>query len=110
MSPDGKYLTGLTQGQIIDGAKKAEILVTLMQAHSLTKDQVVAVGDGANDLMMMAEAGMGIAYNAKPKVQLQASCKINVPSLLSFLYFLGFTESDIRDLDQATRPKIDFCK
>lgn len=106
MSHDGNF-TGLTQGQIIDGNKKAEILMTLMQAHSLTKDQVVAVGDGANDLMMMAEAGMGIAYNAKPKVQLQASCKINVPSLLSVLYFMGFNEDEIEQLERESRPKID---
>lgn len=108
ISADGKYFTGLTKGQIIDGEKKAEILVTLMQAHSLTRDQVIAVGDGANDLMMMKEAGLGIAYNAKPRVQLQASCRINVPSLLSILYFMGFNERDIVDLDRAARPKIDF--
>ena len=106
MSPDGKF-TGLTRGHIVDGNKKAEILLTLMQAHSLTKDQVIAIGDGANDLMMMAEAGMGIAYNAKPKVQLHASCKINVPSLISVLYFMGFNDADIEDLEKASCPKLE---
>ena len=78
-----------------------------MQAHSLNRDQVIAVGDGANDLIMMKEAGIGIAYNAKHMVQLQASCRINDPSLMTLLYFLGFNQEQIDQLEILTRPKIE---
>ena len=69
----------------------------------------MAVGDGANDLLMMKASGLGIAYNAKPKVQNQISCRINVPSLLSVLYFMGFSDDQISEIEFETRPKIDFC-
>lgn len=57
-----------------------------------------AVGDGANDLMMLAAAGTGIAFNAKPKVQENASVRLNQPSLKNVLYLLGLKAAEIRDI------------
>ncbi|KAJ1559872.1 hypothetical protein HK096_010804 [Nowakowskiella sp. JEL0078] len=70
ISTDGTFvLTGKTIGPIVDGQRKAELLNVIAQAEGVKLDQVVAVGDGANDLWMMAEAGLGVAFRAKPKVQ-----------------------------------------
>ncbi len=85
-------------GDIVDGQRKAELLGLLAQCHSLRSEQVMAVGDGANDLLMMTASGLGIAFNAKPKVQEQALCRINQPSLMNVLYFLGFDASQIQQL------------
>jgi phosphoserine phosphatase len=71
VSPDGKELTGMTVGSIVDAQRKAELLDVIAQSEKIEKDQVVAVGDGANDLIMLGAAGLGIAFNAKPKVQEQ---------------------------------------
>ncbi len=58
-------------------------------------EQVVAVGDGANDLLMLAEAGLGVAWNAKPRVQMEADARLNGESLLDLLYLFGFTDEEI---------------
>lgn len=71
MSWDGKTLTGETVGPVVDGIRKAELLDVLAQAEGVTPKQVIAVGDGANDLWMLNKAGLGIAFNAKPRVQQQ---------------------------------------
>lgn len=71
VSWDGKTLTGETVGPIVDGIRKAELLDVLAQAEGVTPKQVIAVGDGANDLWMLNKAGLGIAFNAKPRVQQQ---------------------------------------
>lgn len=68
-TPDGQTFTGEVTGPIVDGMRKAELLEVIAQAENLTPDQVIAVGDGANDLWMLAAAGLGIAFNAKPRVQ-----------------------------------------
>ncbi len=62
-------LVGETVGPIVDGERKAELLEVIAQAEGITPEQVIAIGDGANDLYMLAAAGLGIAFNAKPKVQ-----------------------------------------
>jgi len=62
-------LTGETLGPIVDGVRKAELLSVIAQAEGVSAEQVIAVGDGANDLWMLAAAGLGIAFNAKLKVQ-----------------------------------------
>lgn len=61
-------------------------------------NQVIAIGDGANDLPMMAKAGLGVAFNAKPAVQLIAPCRLNSKSLLDVLYLLGITKVEQEEL------------
>ena len=77
---DGK-LTGRILGDIVDGQTKADHLVKLRDALGLGPNQTIAIGDGANDLKMMAEAGVGVAYHAKPVVQQQASYALNFVGL-----------------------------
>ncbi|KAL2913428.1 Phosphoserine phosphatase [Polyrhizophydium stewartii] len=98
VSADGAHLTGETYGPIVDGRRKAELLVQIAAEHGIPHDQVVAVGDGANDLLMMGAAGLGIAYNAKPKVQEQAAARINQPSLLNVLHIMGLSWAEIQEL------------
>ncbi|KAJ2959525.1 hypothetical protein NQZ79_g5035 [Umbelopsis isabellina] len=71
VSSDGLFLTGETVGATVDGMRKAELLEVIAQAEGVSLDQVIAVGDGANDLWMLGKAGLGIAFNAKPLVQEQ---------------------------------------
>lgn len=73
---DGK-LTGKVLGNIVDAQGKADWLMRIRQQLNLQKDQVIAIGDGANDLKMLAEAGTGIAYHAKPVVREKARYAIN---------------------------------
>jgi phosphoserine phosphatase len=77
---DGK-LTGKVLGEIVDGQSKADFLVQKRDELGLTPDQVIAIGDGANDLTMMRVAAAGIAYHAKPIVQAQASYSLNYVGL-----------------------------
>lgn len=75
------YLTGTTQGSIINAQAKADFIDELCKKHSLNAAQVIAVGDGANDLEMMKVAGLSIAYHAKKIVAEQADIAINVGGL-----------------------------
>ena len=77
---DGK-LTGRILGDIVDADRKAQELIKLRDELGLKTSQTIAIGDGANDLKMMAVAGIGIAYHAKPVVQLQATYAINFVGL-----------------------------
>jgi phosphoserine phosphatase SerB len=97
-SNDGAMLLGETHGPIVDGQRKAELLEVLAQAESIGPEQVIAIGDGANDLLMLAAAGLGIAFNAKPRVQEKARTRINQKSLLNVLYLLGYSDKDITQL------------
>jgi phosphoserine phosphatase len=73
---DGK-LTGRVLGDIVDAQVKANELIKLRDQLGLSAAQTIAIGDGANDLKMMAAAGAGVAYHAKPVVQAQASYALN---------------------------------
>jgi len=91
---DGK-LTGNYVGEIVDGEMKAELLKKLAFKEDLHLEQVIAVGDGANDLPMLNLAGLGIAFHAKPLVQESAENAISSLGLDSLLYLLGFRDREI---------------
>lgn len=89
---DGK-LTGRYVGEIVDGKRKAELLRLIAQFENINIAQTIAVGDGANDLPMLAVAGLGIAFHAKPKVKQTAKQSISTIGLDGILYFIGFKDS-----------------
>ena len=91
---DGK-LTGNYLGDIVDGKRKAELLKLIAQVEKIDLEQVIAVGDGANDLPMLNIAGLGIAFHAKPKVKENAQQSISTIGLDGVLYFLGFRDIHI---------------
>lgn len=88
-------LTGELTGAIVDAEAKANHLLTLAEVEGVDLSQVVAVGDGANDLKMMAVAGLGVAWRAKPRVQVEAGARLNGESLLDLLFLFGFTRGEI---------------
>ncbi len=96
IGPDGK-LTGNYTGDIVDGPRKRDLLRLLAQAENINIEQTIAVGDGANDLPMLAEAGLGIAFHAKPKVKAEAAQSISTIGIDGVLYFLGFKDSYMED-------------
>lgn len=95
VGPDGK-LTGNYVGDIVDGKRKKELLRLLAQVENINIAQTIAVGDGANDLPMLSEAGLGIAFHAKPKVKAEAGQSISTIGIDGVLYFLGFKDSYIK--------------
>ena len=90
-------LTGRYIGDIVDGKRKAELLKLIAQVEQVNLAQTIAVGDGANDLPMISEAGLGIAFHAKPRVKATAQQSINNIGLDGVLYFLGFKDSYLGD-------------
>ena len=90
---DNGKLTGRYVGDVVDGRRKAELLKLIAQVEKVHLAQTIAVGDGANDLPMISEAGLGIAFHAKPRVQANADQSINTLGLDGVLYFLGFKDS-----------------
>lgn len=87
-------LTGKVVGGVVDGAKKAQLLKKLAKAENISLQQVIAVGDGANDLPMLSLAGLGIAFHAKPKVKRGARQSISTLGLDSILFLMGFRERE----------------
>ncbi|HKK01345.1 MAG TPA: phosphoserine phosphatase SerB, partial [Desulfuromonadales bacterium] len=92
-------VAGKVDGAIVDGARKAQLLEEIAGREGITLDQVIAIGDGANDLPMLGKAGLGIAFNAKARVREQADTHINQQSLESILYLLGLSEREMTELD-----------
>lgn len=90
---DTGHLTGNYVGEIVDGRRKAELLRLIAQVEKVDLQQTIAVGDGANDLPMLSEAGLGIAFHAKPRVVENAQQSINTIGIDGVLYFLGFKDS-----------------
>jgi phosphoserine phosphatase len=86
-------LTGRYVGDVVDGHRKAELLKLIAQVEKVNLAQTIAVGDGANDLPMISAAGLGLAFNAKPRVVATAKQSINTIGLDGVLYFLGFKDS-----------------
>jgi phosphoserine phosphatase len=86
---DGDLLSGKVAGRIINAQVKANILEELARKEGLRLEQVIAIGDGANDLLMLAKAGMGIAFHAKEKVRREASLNVGHGPMTTILYYLG---------------------
>ncbi|MGI5950240.1 MAG: phosphoserine phosphatase SerB [Brooklawnia sp.] len=97
---DGK-LTGRVQGPVVDRAAKAEILREFAAEEGLPLSRTVAIGDGANDLDMLAAAGLGVAFNAKPAVRASADTSLNMPYLDAVLFLLGFSREEVEDAAAA---------
>jgi len=89
-------LTGRIRGKIIDARRKAEALDEICRQEGITRDEVVAVGDGSNDRIMVANAGLGIAFNAKEILNKVADGAITKDHLKGVLYCLGITDLDLR--------------
>jgi phosphoserine phosphatase len=87
-------LTGRIKGDIVDGARKAELLKKIAKKEKISLKQVIAVGDGANDLPMLDIAGLGIAFHAKPVVREEAEQAISNLGLDAILYFLGLRDRE----------------
>lgn len=92
-------LTGKVKGDIIDGQMKARLLRQLAEQEGISTEQVIAVGDGANDLPMLAIAGLGIAFHAKPIVKQQAQHSIATLGLDAILYLLGMRDRELAELE-----------
>lgn len=92
-------ITGNVRGTIVDGERKAQILRDMAKIYNLRLEQTVAVGDGANDVLMLQTAGLGIAFRAKPKLQEVADMSLNYNERLdTLLYLMGFNARDLRTL------------
>ncbi len=100
---DGGRVTGELAGEIVDARAKEKILVSIAQREGVSLQQVVAVGDGANDIHMLARAGLGIAFNAKPIVEKHARASITTSNLELILYFLGYNGADLLELRQLAK-------
>ncbi|MCP4211446.1 MAG: phosphoserine phosphatase SerB [Halieaceae bacterium] len=93
---DDGIVTGKVSGTIVDGARKAELLRQLAREEGIDLQQVIAVGDGANDLPMLSIAGLGIAFRAKPLVKKTAEQSISTLGLDAILYLLGISDKHQR--------------
>ena len=96
-------LTGNVTGPVIDRAAKAQALRDFAAIEKVELAQTVAIGDGANDLDMIALAGLGIAFNAKPAVRAAADSALSAPYLDSVLYLLGISREDVEESGQSAR-------
>ena len=101
----GGLLTGEPVGEIIDGARKAELLKQIAAREGIALEQTIAVGDGANDLPMLSVAGLGVAFHAKPLVRGKAKHSISRMGLDALLYLLGLRD---RHMQQPTEDSSQF--
>jgi phosphoserine phosphatase len=93
-------LTGGLVGPIVDRVGKAEALIRFAAAAGVPQSRTIAVGDGANDLDMLAAAGLGIAFNAKPMVRDAADTALTIPYLDAILFLLGISRGEVESADQ----------
>jgi phosphoserine phosphatase len=91
------HLNGLVAEPIFGRDQKRATLIELRDRLGLTRDQTMATGDGANDLDMIAEAGLGVAYHAKPKVAAAAQARIEHGDLTALLYAQGYRRDEFVD-------------
>lgn len=87
-------VTGRVTGRVVDGQRKAELLDELAEKEGIGREQVIAVGDGANDLAMLSRAGLGVAFHAKPLVKESAKHSISNLGLDAILYLIGFRDRE----------------
>lgn len=92
---DAGRFTGQVHGTIVGREQKKQLLIEVAAKEGIALEQTAAVGDGANDLSMLATAGLGVAWNAKPRVQMEASARLNGESMTDLLYLFGFTSEEI---------------
>jgi phosphoserine phosphatase len=95
----GGKLTGRVVGPIVNAQRKAELLETIAQAEGVLLDQVIAVGDGANDALMLERAGLGIAFHAKAKLRERADTSISGAGLDAILYLLGLSARELHEVE-----------
>ncbi len=98
---DGK-VSGQVKTEIVDGPRKAELLRQIARKENISLEQVIAVGDGANDLPMLGIAGMGIAFRAKPIVRQTAGHAVSFLGLDSLLYLIGVRDRDFDEFLSAS--------
>ncbi len=92
---EGGKLTGRAVHPVVNAERKAELLKKIATEEGIDPQQTIAVGDGANDLLMLSAAGLGIAFRAKPLVRESAKQSLSTHGLDSILYLLGFKDQDI---------------
>jgi phosphoserine phosphatase len=90
-------LTGKVSGDIVDAARKARLTNQVACDIGIPLDQVVAIGDGANDSLMLTQAGLGIAYNANKGLDRVANAALSKARFNHVFHLLGITEEDIRE-------------
>ncbi|KAJ9622758.1 Phosphoserine phosphatase [Taxawa tesnikishii (nom. ined.)] len=96
---DGHLLGALVPGMdIVHAERKRILLESIANENGIPLENVIAVGDGSNDLLMMHRAGLGVAFNAKPKVQMQAPAKLNADGLLDVMHILGYTKDEVSEI------------
>jgi phosphoserine phosphatase len=100
---DGR-LTGRVVGQIVNAQRKAELLEAIAAAEGILLDQTIAVGDGANDLLMLQKAGLGIAFRAKPPLRDAADTSISAGGLDAILSLLGISARELREVEEGGLP------
>ncbi|MCA0405621.1 MAG: phosphoserine phosphatase SerB [Proteobacteria bacterium] len=94
---DGDVFAGIVTDPILGKEAKLATLIELREKFGLSKDASMAVGDGANDLAMLGEAGLGVAFHAKPIVAEAAHARIDHGDLSALLYFQGYSDSEITE-------------
>ena len=95
-------MTGALEGPMVDRAGKADALERFAAAAGVPLARTIAVGDGANDIDMLARAGLGIAFNAKPVVRQAADTALSVPYLDAILFLLGISR---REVERGRSPR-----
>ena len=99
--PDTNTLTGELDPAhpIVDSAHKQSLLISLAKGKNIPLAQTIAVGDGANDIPMLMTAGLGVAWKAKSRVQMEAPARLNIgESMLDLVYLLGLTKEEVDEL------------
>jgi phosphoserine phosphatase len=97
-------LTGKVLGKIIDNAYKAKIVNMVSSEEGVLLDQTVAIGDGANDILMLGQAGLGIAYNAKERLERAANMSLGRARLTNILYILGISDEEMGSSSLCNNP------
>jgi phosphoserine phosphatase len=97
---DDGLVTGELRGPIVDRAGKAEALVRFARSAAVPLSRTIAVGDGANDIDMLAAAGLGIAFNAKLVVRAAADTALSVPYLDAILFLIGISRREVEEADR----------